>query len=148
MRRSMPLFGVLCLLAALLIPGASAQAAPAAPGQLVAYFPQTGHNVMTTFKTFFDAYGGVAVLGLPLTEAFIEEGTQVQYFERARFEYHQDQPAGQRIQLTQIGRWFTNDRVNEQPFVWLGENPDASGQRQFFSESGHTIGGAFQSYWN
>lgn len=147
MRRLMPLLGVVCLLLALFLPNATAQAAPAAPGQLVAYFPQTGHNVITIFKQFFDSYGGVGVLGLPLTEAFLEDGMQVQYFERARFEYHQDQPAGQRIQLTQIGRWFTNNRVNEQPFQWLGENPDASGQRQFFGESGHSLGGAFLGYW-
>ena len=147
MRRSMPLLGVICLLFALFLPGAATQAAPTAPGQLVAYFPQTGHNVITTFKKFFDAYGGVTVLGLPLTESFLEDGLQVQYFERARFEYHQNLPAGQRIQLTQIGRWFTNGRENEQPFQWLGANPDASGQRQFFTESGHSVGGAFLNRW-
>lgn len=147
MPRPMPFIGVFCLIGALLFPP-PAQAAPsAASGDLVAYFPQTGHSVIATFKTFFDSHGGLAIFGLPLTEMFEEEGVKVQYFERARFEYHPELPA-QPVQLTQIGRWFTNERAATDPaFQWLGQNPDASGQRSFFAESGHSLGGAFRGYW-
>lgn len=149
MPRPMPLIGVISLIVALLLPGTPAQAAPSpASGELFVHFPQTGHSITGSFKQFFDAHGGLAILGLPLTEAFEEEGVLVQYFERARFEYHQELPAGQRVQLTQIGRWFTNERAATDPaFQWLGENPDSSGQRLFFAESGHSVGGAFRGFW-
>ena len=150
MRRQMPLLGTLCLLAALLLLSTAAQAAPApAPlsNDLVAYFPQTGHYVRAAIKQFFDVNGGVGVFGLPLTEVFTEDGLQVQYFERARFELHADQPPESRVQLTQIGRWFTNDRVNEPAFQWLGQNPDATASRSFFAESGHSLGGTFRGFW-
>lgn len=145
MRRLLPLFGVLSLLAALLLPGASVHAVPTPPN--TAYFSETGHSVVGEFKRFFDAYGGLAIFGLPLTEMFEEDGMRVQYFERARFELHPEL-SSQRVQLTQIGRWFTNERATyEAPFQWLGENPDPSGARTFFAESGHSLGGAFRGFW-
>ncbi|MBC8164167.1 MAG: VanW family protein [Roseiflexaceae bacterium] len=147
MRRSMPLLGVLVLMVALLLPAAPVQAAPAASDE-VTYFSQTGHSVRLEFKRFFERFGGLPIFGLPLTEAFDEDGVRVQYFERARFELQPQLPDGQQVQLTQIGRWFTNERATyEQPFLWLGQNPDPTGQRTFYPESGHSLGGAFRSYW-
>lgn len=57
------------------------------------YFPETGHNVSGRFLDYWLANGGLAQFGYPLTEEGIvplEEAGQytVQYFERARFEYH------------------------------------------------------------
>ncbi|KAB8139888.1 vanomycin resistance protein VanB [Chloroflexia bacterium SDU3-3] len=148
MRKQLSLLGVCLMLAAFCLPSAQASAAPAnPPGTLVAYYPETGHHVISHFKKFYDANGGLAIFGLPLTEMFVEDGLQVQYFQRARFEYHPELPAGQRVQLTQIGRWFTNDRAATPAFQWLGQNPDPSGQRSFFPESGHSLGGAFRGFW-
>jgi hypothetical protein len=50
------------------------------------YFDVTGHNLCGDFAALWNAAGGLAVFGYPLTEPFDDEGHQVQYFERARFE--------------------------------------------------------------
>ncbi len=57
------------------------------------YFPQTGHYLSFGFKGYWQQYGGLSIFGYPVSEAFNETGTDgknyvVQYFERARFEYH------------------------------------------------------------
>jgi outer membrane protein assembly factor BamB len=63
------------------------------PGAI--YFSETGHNVSGAFQTFFLARGGLEQFGYPLTEEFQEPSQDgsgqvftVQYFQRARFEYH------------------------------------------------------------
>jgi glucose/arabinose dehydrogenase len=58
------------------------------------YFPETGHSLAGGFKYYWDTHGGARVLGLPISEEFEERNPDdgqtytVQYFERARFEYH------------------------------------------------------------
>ena len=53
-----------------------------------AYFPETGHILQGGFKEYWLANGGMRLFGLPLSEEIHEDGMTVQYFERARFEYH------------------------------------------------------------
>lgn len=60
--------------------------APAEPLSDCAYVDVTGHNVCGAMATFWNAFGGLAVFGYPLTEPFEENGMTVQYFERARLE--------------------------------------------------------------
>ena len=117
---------------------ATTNATPA-PTELFAYFPQTGHNVGFQIKRFYDANGGPDVFGLPLTEVIGEDGLQVQYFERARFELH---PEG--VQLTPLGRLATAGR-SDGAFAPVGgsPNPDVS----YIPESQHTLGGAFRWFW-
>lgn len=52
------------------------------------YFAATGHYLAYGFKQYWEAHGGLAVFGYPISEEFTENGYTVQYFERARFEYH------------------------------------------------------------
>ena|GEM_PF-1273579 len=56
------------------------------------YFPETGHYLSGGFKRYFDANGGLETFGYPITEELEEDGQTVQYFQRARLEYHPDQP--------------------------------------------------------
>ena len=77
-----------------------------APEQGAYYFPETGHNLGGTFADFWEANGGLAVFGYPLSEVFeerLEDGQvhAVQYFERARFEVHCDE--GRRVCTTLLG---------------------------------------------
>ena len=56
-------------------------------------FPQTGYSVSFGFLQFFQAHGGVNVFGYPISQELPEIGADgrthtVQYFQRARFEYH------------------------------------------------------------
>lgn len=58
------------------------------------YFPQTGHNLRNSFKSYWEANGGLSLYGFPISEEFEEVNPDdgktyvVQYFERNRFEYH------------------------------------------------------------
>ncbi len=71
------------------------------------YFPQSGHNVVGEFWTFYQSVADAQVVfGAPITEAFTSadgSGLTVQYFERARLELHADQPIGLRVQATPLG---------------------------------------------
>ncbi|HET7038236.1 MAG TPA: ScyD/ScyE family protein, partial [Thermomicrobiaceae bacterium] len=52
------------------------------------FFGATGHTLSGAFGEYWNANGGLAVFGYPLSEPFQENGLTVQYFERARFEWH------------------------------------------------------------
>jgi murein DD-endopeptidase MepM/ murein hydrolase activator NlpD len=51
-------------------------------------FPATGFTVGGEFLRFWRDLDGATVFGNPLSPAVLEDGRTVQYFERARFEYH------------------------------------------------------------
>jgi hypothetical protein len=67
------------------------------------YFNETDHHVCYAFLDFFDAYGGIAQFGYPISEIEIRDRRLVQYFQRARFEWHPELPSGQRVKLTDLG---------------------------------------------
>jgi hypothetical protein len=149
MHRRLLLLAALALAATLLWPAGRSQAAPillpdTTPGTAFAYFPETGHNVGMAIKRFYDTHGGLEIFGLPLTEVIAEDGMQVQYFERARFELHPELPPEFYVSLTLLGRHYTQGRP-EPAFQWIATNP--GGDRTYFSESGHTLGGAFRGFW-
>ncbi len=110
----------------------------------VRFFAETGHSIGMQFKPFYDANGGLPVFGYPLTDVLVEAetGLWVQYFERARFELCPTHPDV--VQLTRIGTMVSEGR-HATAFSWLTESADP--QRQFFPESGHTLGGVFQAFW-
>jgi hypothetical protein len=62
------------------------------PGHL--YFPETGYSLHNAFLGYWERNGGLAQFGYPLSEEMRERSATdgkeytVQYFERARFEYH------------------------------------------------------------
>jgi hypothetical protein len=90
---------------------------PVAPLADASYFPQTGHNVRGGFRAFYvgaTAEGG-ADFGYPISEEFIEvleDGRPylVQYFERARFEWHPENPPAYQLLLGQFGRRILGNR--------------------------------------
>ncbi|MEP7187990.1 MAG: VanW family protein [Roseiflexaceae bacterium] len=147
MHRRVLLLAASALAVALLWPVAPLAAAPALqppPATGFAFFPETGHNVGLAIKRFYDTHGGIDIFGLPLTEVFEEEGLKVQYFERARFELHPELPPEFYVSLTLLGQHFTEGR-SEPGFQWIATNP--GGDRTYFPESGHTLGGAFAGFW-
>jgi hypothetical protein len=72
------------------------------------FFLETGHNVPNDFYDYWAANGGLAQFGYPISESFMEtiDGAmyRVQYFERARFEHHPENPMPYNILLGQFGR--------------------------------------------
>jgi len=83
--------------------------AAAAPNSTGVFFKETAHNLDTGFLAFWKANGGLPVFGYPLSDEFGEQSPTdgvvrpVQYFERARFEYHADASPAHRVQLGLLG---------------------------------------------
>ncbi len=113
------------------------------PGGQSRYFAETSHNVIFGFKEFFDSRGGVDAFGLPLTEEFTENGLTVQYFQRAKLEYHPELAGTPYVvQLGLLGDIVTGgfDYPNDFAFPTTAEH-------RYFSETGQSIHFAFKKYW-
>jgi hypothetical protein len=52
------------------------------------YFAATGHSIQGEILRFWTGHGGLPIFGYPLSEELKEDGRTVQYFERARLEWH------------------------------------------------------------
>jgi hypothetical protein len=107
------------------------------------YFPETGHNLANGFRYYWENNGGLERFGYPISEEFVEDGMTVQYFERARFEYHPEhQGTPFEVQLALLGRAATQglrfDRVPAFP---------STSDRWYFPETGHSLAYGFLSYW-
>ena len=75
------------------------------------YFEETGHTLANGFKEFWDKHGGLPVFGYPISEEFEENGFVVQYFERARFEWHPENAGTQyEVLLGHLGREYVERR--------------------------------------
>jgi hypothetical protein len=77
------------------------------------FFGESGKSVCYNFLDFFTTNGGVAQFGYPVTNFQLEDGWIVQYFQRARFEWHPELPPGQKVKLTDLGTRY---------FQMIGEN--------------------------
>lgn len=80
------------------------RAAPTEDSANVDYFPETGQVVANGFLKYWQANGGLAAFGYPISGEVAEDGVVVQWFERARFEFHKDfdgTPFG--VQLSPLG---------------------------------------------
>jgi hypothetical protein len=66
------------------------QPVPAGARPGCTYVPQTSHHLCMGFRAYWQQFGGLPVFGYPISEEFIDpdSGLRVQYFERARFEWH------------------------------------------------------------
>ena len=114
------------------------------------YFEVTGHSLQDEFLAYWASEGGLARFGYPRTEVFLEydpvvqESFQVQYFERARLEFHPEfSGTRSEVLLGHVGRWALQQRGVD---PWQTAVEPVPG-REFFPESGHTLGGQFLEYW-
>ncbi|HET9494281.1 MAG TPA: hypothetical protein VFR15_08630, partial [Chloroflexia bacterium] len=67
------------------------------------YFGATGHSLSGPFLEFWRENGREPVLGYPLSEPYREDGSEYQWLERARLEWHPYLPEDERIVLGNIG---------------------------------------------
>jgi hypothetical protein len=68
------------------------------------YFAETGQSVAEPFLSYWRDNGGLSVFGYPISRRFTApDGVQVQWFERARFEYHPELPAPFTVSLGLVG---------------------------------------------
>jgi hypothetical protein len=113
---------------------------PASPGPAPGcqYFPETRHNVCNQqaglgFLNYWRTHGlefdgrpgksyaeSLALFGYPVTEPYQETGEdgqtyQVQWFERARFEWHPDNPQQYRVLLGRLGAQLLEAQGGQPP---------------------------------
>ena len=142
--------------------------APATPSS---YFAATGQRVQGAFLEYWTSRGGLQVFGYPLTPAFWERGYVVQYFERARMEYHPEWAGSvYEVSLGQLGKEKLAEcrKQNaecgmdgdftivsyahgaETAAVRRGSSGFATQRAErstYFPETGYSVGGAFLDYW-
>jgi spore germination protein len=88
----------------------------ATPSAGATYFPSTGHNLAGPFRDYWLGHGGLFVSGLPITEEFTEISPDdgkpytVQYFERARYEYHPEQAEPYTVLLGLVGNRMLREK--------------------------------------
>ncbi len=111
----------------------------AGDGQFVA---STGHFVRPPFLAWYTANGGQGIFGPPITEAMRMNGQLEQYFQRALLIYHPeaaDTPTV--IQLAPLGQQMLGaPAARLAPF-------DNTTTRRYFPQTGHSLSGAFLSFW-
>ncbi|MEX1157690.1 MAG: L,D-transpeptidase [Thermomicrobiales bacterium] len=94
------------------------------------FFEETGHWLAYGMKTYWEENGGLWQFGFPISEEFQEKNTQdgntytVQYFERARFEFHPEHAGTQyEILLGHLGVDYAVDqKVERKP---VAQKPDS-----------------------
>src|SRR5436305_1493980 len=74
-------------------------AAAAAPAAEVA----PAGVVQAGFAAYWAAHDGALLFGAPISDLIEQPNLTVQYYERARFEWHSDWPAGRQITLGRLG---------------------------------------------
>jgi hypothetical protein len=118
--------------------GANAQAEQAE------YFKETGHWVTGEFLAMYRSTPAPLLLyGYPITEVYKEAGTGllVQYFQKARFELHPTEPAGQRVKLSPLGKELYKAG---QPFALQANSPGC----RTFTKTGFQVCYAFLEFYD
>lgn len=137
-------------LALMLAAGTVSSAAPAAaaPAQASApfrYFNETGHNIGSRIKTFYEQNGDVAIFGLPLTEVIREGDLDVQYFERAKIELRPELAPEWYVSLAALGR--TEAAAIQNPAFAPVPQGVADENTTYFSQTGHNLRFGFRAFW-
>jgi hypothetical protein len=92
-------------------------------------FPETGFHVGGVFLEYWKTHGGLAQQGFPISNEFSEvsdlDGKHyvVQYFERAVFEYHPENPPPYNVLLSQLGTFRLREKYPQGPPVDTGDPP-------------------------
>jgi hypothetical protein len=137
MRRTVLLLSITLILAL---------AAPAQAAQMFC-FPQVPNCITGRFATYWRDGGDLAVFGLPLTQAGKHAGDDqnhtVQYFERARFEFH---PELQRPYDVLLGR-LGIDSLAAQGRDWQTFPKGDPSAPHYFAQTGHAVAPQFWGFW-
>src|SRR5690606_33385942 len=113
------------------------------------FFEQTGHHVRGAFLRYWWNNGGLDIFGFPITEELDFHGRAVQYFRRARFEWHPENPSNFQVLLGHVGIEVT-DRHTDPAFkspVPKDYQFQNTPERRFFPETGHFLSYGFKQYW-
>ncbi|HEV2126950.1 MAG TPA: hypothetical protein VGW38_29740, partial [Chloroflexota bacterium] len=116
-------------------------------GEPWTYYAATNQRVRAGFLHFLDKIGGVNVLGYPISGELREDGRVVQYFQRARLEWHPDKMGTPyEVQISLLGERMAAVRGHlPQPRVASFESWSTN---RYFPETGHSVHDAFLGYFN
>lgn len=116
------------------------------------FFPETGKTVDGRFLEYWNAHGGLAQQGYPVSEEIQERSDtdgkvyKVQYFERAIFELHPENRQPYDVLLSLLGNY-----VYRQKYPALAGAPGQSANDDqgslLFPETNKRVGGSFLEYW-
>lgn len=156
------MLSLLLLISTVLLPSVGSAAAnspgdvpPTKPPFGSRYFPETQHNAMNSFKTFWERTpNALFVLGYPISEPFIEESFtnpgefyRVQYFERAVLEEHPENYGTNYYILGRLmGNQIIKGREGEGAFQPVGDPGDGT----WSAGTQHTLRNGpapFRSFW-
>lgn len=113
-------------------------------------FPETGKTVSGAFLDYWNAHGALAQQGYPISDELSEKSDAdgkiytVQYFERAVFEMHPENPVPYNVLLSLLGTFLYTQKY---PHGAPGQYPNTSPGSQLFSQTGKRLGGIFLDYW-
>lgn len=105
------------------------------------YFEETQHWVEDEFLDYFNSHGGLEIFGYPISERFDDQGLTVQYFQRARMEWHPNNPDPYKVQLGLLG-----DELNYRQSP-VSEPTSRSRRKVYFPQTGHIVSYAFLDYF-
>jgi len=87
----------------------------------------------------------LAQFGYPITEEFEEGGYTVQYFQRARFEWHPELALPYRVKQAALTSNITESRLISDPFQPHPALPQVGAK--YFPETMHNLATQFADYW-
>jgi hypothetical protein len=107
------------------------------------YVPETGHWITNDFlATYQSVSDPQSIFGYPITDAFINPTTQhvVQYFQRALFELHPENPPELRVEIKRLGEYLYK---KGEVLPMLSNSPAC----QYFPDTGHQVCYAFLEFF-
>ncbi|HYO51143.1 MAG TPA: copper resistance protein CopC [Chloroflexia bacterium] len=114
-------------------------------------FQETGKTACGRFLQYWKEHGGLAQQGYPISNEFQEKSDTdgktytVQYFERAVFEAHPENPAPNDVLLSLLGNFLYKQKY---PNGAPAQRPNTTAGSVLFRETGKRLGGKFLDYWN
>jgi sortase (surface protein transpeptidase) len=108
-----------------------------------ACFQGTPYCADNAFLSFWKSHGGLEILGLPVSQSFIDSrGLIIQFYERAIMEWHPENEARYQVLLTLLGSDRLGSRAER-----TAPPAACAGDCTLFAETNHTLRGTFKQYW-
>ena len=111
------------------------------------YCPQgVNYCAENAFLTFWKGNGGLEILGLPVSQPFVDDrGLIVQFYERAILEWHPEKEAKYQVLLTLLGA----DLLGTRPERTAAPSacPAGAADCTLVADTNHTLRGTFLNYW-
>ncbi len=107
--------------------------------------PEASPGVSQYFYRHWLNGGGMTQFGMPLGEAYTENGKVYQYFERVRMEFDLSGNYTQPIKIGLLGTELSSNRLDEKSFQKVEPTTDA--ESLYFEATGHSVQLGFKDYW-